>query len=54
MASDVNSARRMGVFYAGVFLGVGVMMTFLPLHLRLLGMTASMTGAIFAARTLTV
>lgn len=42
----------MGVFYAGVFLGVGVMMTFMPLHLRLLGMTASMTGALFAMRTL--
>ncbi len=42
----------MSAYYAGLFLGVGVLMVFLPVHLRALGLTASATGAVFAARTL--
>jgi PPP family 3-phenylpropionic acid transporter len=41
----------MAAYYACLFLGVGVLATFLPLHLQSVGLSASGVAALFAART---
>ncbi|MBI5496990.1 MAG: MFS transporter [Deltaproteobacteria bacterium] len=46
----MSAPARLMLMYAGIFLGVGIMMSFLPLHLRTLGFSATAMGAVFALR----
>lgn len=41
----------MGLFYTSTFVGAGVMLTFLPVYLELLGLSATAIAGVFAART---